>query len=192
MTKNSNQGGPALKELCHGNQWFLLWRKVMAAVCIFPNAARSTYTTSVLPVDCRCVHGRSTVKRIYITAPKRSWVLSGRQTKTTQEQSVDLCKPVLDSIKFSPLLMGKLVFHVPDHISKPNFVRERWMTLQGQLTDTPMSINREAPNRWKKDCGQGLWLVGRRCGLEPPRRHFDRKNRHKTLNSVTVHLWGGS
>ena len=87
---------------------------------------------------------------IYTTAPERSRVLNDRRTNTAQDRSVELCKPVLDSMNFSPLLMGKLAFHFLDHISKPNFVRERGLTLQGQLTDTPTSINREAPNRWKK------------------------------------------
>ena len=47
---------------------------------------------------------------IYTTAPERLRVLNDRRTKTTQDRSVELCKPVLDSTNFSPLLMGKLVF----------------------------------------------------------------------------------
>ena len=35
--------------------------------------------------------------------------LNDRRTKTTQNLSVELCKPVLDSMNSSPLLMGKLV-----------------------------------------------------------------------------------
>ena len=35
--------------------------------------------------------------------------LNDRWTKTTQNRSVELCNPVLDSMNFSPLLMGKLV-----------------------------------------------------------------------------------
>ena len=81
-----------------------------------------------------------------------------------------------------------LSFHFLDHISNPNFVRERGMTLQGLLTDTLMSINREAPDRWKKS-GQDLRLVGRRRDLESPRRYFRLQIIDmKTLISVTVHL----
>ena len=50
---------------------------------------------------------------INTTAPERSRVLNmlnDRRTKTTQDRSVKLCTPVLDSMNFSPLLIGKLVF----------------------------------------------------------------------------------
>ena len=37
---------------------------------------------------------------IYTTAPERSRMLNDCRTKTTQDRSVELCKPVLDSMNF--------------------------------------------------------------------------------------------
>ena len=69
------------------------------------------------------------------------------------------------------------------------------MTLQGQLTDTPMSIIREAPNRdqqvkkkiMRRSASYDLLVGAVASSLLVA--IFDRKKIDiKTLNSVTVHL----
>ena len=165
---------------CCGEKW---WRS-----CIFPNEARS-WSASVLPVDYCSVH--CTVQRnIHNCAWKIVSALKDRRTKTAQDRSVELRKPVLDSVNFSPFFMGKLVFlfHFLDHISKPNFVREQ--NDFAIATDWYFDVDRPQSSEHVKNFLRSRcatrWPAPRPRVSSPP--FLTAKKTDITLNSVTVHL----
>ena len=130
----------------------------------------------------------------YTTTPetwvKNRWTsLNDRRTKTPQNRSVGLCKPVLDSMNCSPLLMGNLVLSLSWSCLEAQ-PRPRERNDFARASDWYFDVDQSrSSEQVKKSYGLGLRLVGRRHGLVSPRRHFrPPKNRQKTLNSVTVHL----
>ena len=105
---------------------------------------------------------------------KASRVLNDLRTKTTQDRSVELRKPVLVSINFPHFSWANLsfCFHFLDLISKPIFVQER--NDFARVTDwyPRRRLIAKLETGEEKKCGKGLLLVGWRRGLESPRRHF--------------------
>ena len=120
-----------------------------------------------------------------------SWKIASLEWSSDQDSSRSICGALQACFGFHEIftiVQGNLF--VLTSLKAQLRLREEWLCKGNWLTDAPTSIDHEAPNRWKKKkCGQGLRIVGRRRGLESPRRHFrPQKLDIKTLNSVTVHL----
>ena len=134
---------------------------------------------------------------VYTTAPERSWGLNNHRTKAAQDQTVELCKSVLDFRHFChscPPLLGNIVF---------SFALS-WSVLKSQLRareerlcmDNWLKIRRRSIAKlgtWRKKVRPIIAVCNSLAGAAASSllvAIFDRKkkNQHKTLNCVTVHL----